>query len=121
MHLFIWILALLGMALWSALSWFLYKLLSMDTNWTYDARGVVDRLPGGEIIDRWFPSWRDIAQFVLEVTGQSLGLIGDAAPLVTLLVWLLGALLIVGAAALCSLIVWLLRDKKPPPPAQAAA
>jgi hypothetical protein len=122
MHLFIWILATLCMALWSALSWGFYKLLSMDPNWASDARGVVERLPGGEAIDRWFPGWRDLAQFALELSAQAIGWIGTAAPLVTGVLWFIGAVLIVGAAVLCSLIVWLLRDKKPPPPsAQAAA
>jgi hypothetical protein len=120
MHLFIWIVAVVGLALWSALAWGLYKLLSLEPNWATDARGVIERVPYGEVIDRWFAGWREMAQLALELTQSALGFVGSAAPLVAGIAWSMGVLLIVGAAALCSLIVWMLRDKKPPP-AQAAA
>jgi hypothetical protein len=122
MHLLIWIVAMMGLGLWSLLAWGLYHLLSLEPTWAADARGVVARLPYGEVIDRWLPGWRELAQLALEMSQTAVGWVGGAAPLVTGLVWGLGAIVIVGGAAVCSLIVGLLRGKKPPsPPAQAAA
>jgi hypothetical protein len=127
MHWFIWIVATLCTAVWSAMAWGLYKLLSLEPTWAADARGVIERLPYGDAIDRWWPGWREAAQIALEVTQSALGFVGGAAPVVAGVAWGLGLLLIVGTALVCSLIVWLLRERKPParppgqPPAQAVA
>jgi hypothetical protein len=122
MHLFIWIVAMVGLGLWSLLAWGLYQLLSLEPNWAADARGLVARLPYGEVIDRWLPGWRELAQLALELSQTAMAWVGGAAPLVTGVVWGLGALAIIGGAAVGSLIVRLLSGNKPPaPPSQAAA
>jgi hypothetical protein len=120
MHLFIWITAVVGLAIWSALAWGLCKLLSLEPGWAADLRAVIERVPYGEVFDRWFPGWRELAQLALELMQSAIVHASGAAPLIAGIAWGVGAVMVLALAALASLLVWLLRDK-PSPAAQPPA
>lgn len=105
----IWIVVALGLALWSALGWGLYRLLVLDHRWLGDLKPLLDQMPYGEWIDRWVPGWRVMAEWAIEAVQFGLGVLGGAAPLVVWAVWGLGFLLLVGGGAFLSLVVVLLR------------
>ncbi len=115
----LWIVVGIGVAIWSLLGWALYALLTLDHDpWLGEVGPVLDRVPGGDWLERWFPGWQALAELSIEAVQLALGWLGAAAPIVVWAVWGVGTLLLVGGGAVLSLIVVLLRDK---PRAPAAA
>jgi hypothetical protein len=115
----IWIAVMLGLTLWSALGWGLYRLLRQDQHWLGDLKPLLDEVPYGEVVDRWLPGWRAMAELAIDLVQWVLGTLGGAAPVVVWAVWGVGTLLLVGGGAFLSLLVVVLRDK-PAMPARPA-
>jgi hypothetical protein len=113
----IWILTLLGLALWSLASWGLHTLLSIDPRWVEDVEKLVDEIPYAETIDRWFPGWRELLGVLMDLAQLVLGWVGTNAPLVAWIVWAVGAITLLLGGLFLTLIVCLLRDKPTPRPA----
>lgn len=107
----IWILTLVGLALWSLAAWGLHALLAVDPNWVEDVNALLREVPYAEAIDRWFPGWRELLEVLMDVTALVLGWVGTNAPLVAWIVWAVGALALLAGGGLLTLIVCLLRDK----------
>jgi hypothetical protein len=107
----IWIVTLLGLALWSLAAWGLHTVLTIDPQWVEDVEALIRQVPYADEIERWFPGWQtllgaavDLAQFVLSA-------IGNNAPLVAWIVWAVGALGLLSLGGVLTLVVCLLRDK----------
>jgi hypothetical protein len=112
----LWILIGLGVAVWSLLGWGLYALLSLDhQQWLGDLKPLIDQVPFGAWLERWFPGWQALAELAIEAVQLALGWLGAAAPIVVWAVWGVGTLLLVGGGAVLSLIIVLLRDKPKAP------
>jgi hypothetical protein len=121
MHLLIWILAALGLALWTLAAWGVASLFGLDLSWSGDLRALLDQIPYVAVIDTWLPGWRELLMVVLELTRTLIGWAGGAGVVVVWILWGLGAAVIVGGAALLSLAVALIRrGTRPPPPAAPA-
>jgi hypothetical protein len=123
MHIAIWILALIALALWSAAAWGVGTLLGLDPSWVGDLKPLVQQIPYAALIDQWLPGWQDMLLTLLDLTRSLLAWAGGAGVVVVWVLWALGAALIVGAAAALSLVVALVRrtSAKGPPPSAAAA
>lgn len=113
----IWILTLIGLALWSLASWGLHTLLTLDPMWVEDVEALIREIPYAEAIDRWFPGWRELLGVLMDVAQLVLGWVGTNAPLVAWIVWAAGALALLGTGLVLTLVVCLLRDKPAPRPA----
>jgi hypothetical protein len=113
MLVFIWIVILIGFALWSLASWGLHALLAIDPKWLDDVEALARNVPYAEAIDRWFPGWRELLGAVMDLAQVVLYWVGTNAPLVAWIVWGVGALVILGTGGVLTLIVSLLRDTKP--------
>ena len=109
MHILIWSLAAVGLALWSLAAWGVGALLGLDPNWVGDLGPLIDQIPYAVVIDTWLPGWRELLGATLELTRTLLSWAGGAGVLIVWVVWGLGAAVIVGGAAVLSLIVTLLR------------
>lgn len=109
MHIVIWLLAAVALALWSLLAWGLAALLGMDPALPADLRGLVDWLPFADWLDLWAPGWRAMAEALVDMTRAAFGWLRQSAGLVVGIVWACGALLIVGSAAVLSGVVALVR------------
>jgi predicted PurR-regulated permease PerM len=112
----IWILTLLGLAVWSLLAWGLHTLLTIDPRWIDDVQALIERVPYADVIDRWLPGWRELLDLAMDLTQTVLGWVGSNAPLVAWIVWGIGTLALLAMAGVLSLVVSLLRDKRPAPP-----
>jgi hypothetical protein len=121
MHILIWSLAAIGLALWSAAAWGVGTLLGLDPNWVGDLKPLVDEIPYAAVIDTWLPGWRELLLATLELTRTMLGWAGGAGVVIVWVVWGVGAAVIAGGAAVCSLIVSLLRRPGAPRTPAAAA
>jgi hypothetical protein len=109
----IWILTLLGLAMWSLLAWGLHMLLAIDPGWVDDVESLIRQVPYADVIERWVPGWQELLHAAMDLAQLVLGWVGTNAPLVAWIVWGLGALLLLGTGLLLTLIVCLLREKKP--------
>lgn len=108
----LWIFVGLGVAIWSLLGYGLYALLSLDhEQWLGELKPLIEQVPGGAWLERWFPGWQALAELAVEAVQLALGWLGGAAPIVVWAVWGVGTLLLVGGGAVLSLIIVLLRDK----------
>jgi hypothetical protein len=112
MHIAIWIFVFVGWALWSLLAWGLHAVLTIDPKWLDDVEALVQRVPYAEVISRWFPGWREILGFAVDVSHAVLGWVGSNAPLVAWIVWGIGTLMLLAAGGLLSLVVCMLTEKK---------
>lgn len=123
MHIAIWILALIALALWSAAAWGLGTVLGLDPSWVGDLKPLLQQIPYAALIDQWVPGWQDLLVALLDLTRSLLAWAGGAGVVVVWVLWALGAAVIVVAAALLSLVVALVRKSgaKGPPPSAAAA
>jgi hypothetical protein len=121
MHIAIWILTLLGLALWSLLAWGLHAVLVIDPQWLDDVEALIKRVPYAEVIDRWFPGWEQMLGATTDLAQTVLGWVGSNAPLVAWIVWGIGTLLLLGSGGVLSLIVCLLTEKDQRPQHPAAA
>jgi hypothetical protein len=107
MHLLIWILAFVALALWSAAAWGVSALLGMDPAWVDGIKPALQGWPGTEWMEIWLPGWKALLLSLLDLSRALLGWAGTAGQWVVGLVWGLGALLIVGAGVVLSLLVGL--------------
>jgi len=117
MHLLIWGLALMLLALWSLVGWAVHALLSIDAATLADAdawvRHAAVQLPGAAVLDAWWPQWRDALGLTLEGTRALLGALAGVAPWLAGTVWALGAVVLLGGAAFASLLWRWLRPRAP--------
>lgn len=120
MHIAIWILTLLGLALWSLLAWGLHLLLSIDPKWLDDVEELIKRVPYADVIERWMPGWQELLHAAMDLAQTVLGWVGSNAPLVAWIVWGIGTLLLLASGGLLSLFVCLISEKKKPPRPAAA-
>jgi hypothetical protein len=109
MHLLIWILAFVTLALWSAAAWGVSALLGMDPDWVEGLKPTLKGWPGTAWMEVWLPGWKDLLLSLLDLSRALLGWAGTTGQWVVGLVWGLGALLIVGAGVVLSLLVGLAR------------
>jgi hypothetical protein len=111
----LWILIGVGVAVWSLLGWGLYALLALDhQQWLGDLKPLIDQVPFGHWLERWFPGWQAVAELAIEAVQLALAWLGAAAPIVVWGVWGVGTLVLVGIGAALSLLIVLLRDKPRP-------
>jgi hypothetical protein len=119
MHVAIWILTLLGLVIWSLLSWGLHSLLTIDPRWIEDVSKLIANVPYASVIERWIPGWQELLRAAMDLAQTVLGWVGSNAPLVAWIVWGIGTLVILAGGALLSLVVCLLKEKAPARPAAA--
>ena len=113
----IWILTLVGLALWSLAAWGLHTLLTIDPGWVEDVDALIRQVPYAEAIERWFPGWQQMVSAAMDLAQVVLGWVGSNAPLVAWIVWGIGVLGLLGVGGVLTLVVCLLREKNPPPTA----
>ena len=114
MHIAIWIVAALGLALWSLLAWGVAALLAMNPTWIGDLQPYLAQIPYADLIEAWIPGWQAMLVSVLYLAQSLVGWLGGAGRVVLWVLWGAGALCIVGSAALLSLVVVLVRKSSPP-------
>jgi hypothetical protein len=112
MHIAIWIFTLIGLTVWSLLTWGLHALLSIDPKWLDDVQALVSKVPYADVIERWFPGWQQLLGVATDLAQTVLGWVGSNAPLVAWIVWGIGALMLLALGGVLSLIVCLLSEKK---------
>ena len=89
---FIWIVAALGLVVWSLVAWGLYRLLVLDPTWLGELGPLIDKVPFADWLDVWVPGWQQLLRFGIEITESLLGWLGGAAPWVVGVTWASGAL-----------------------------
>ena len=121
MLIFIWVVALLFLGLWSLAGWGLVRLLAMDGSWVAAIEPLLHKMPFGDLLERWLPTWQDMLRLLLDMLQSALAWVGTAAPVVVTVVWALGAALLLLCAGLLTLLVVLMRRHETPAPASAVA
>ncbi|MCI1192457.1 hypothetical protein MOJ79_11435 [Calidifontimicrobium sp. SYSU G02091] len=115
MHLLIWSLALVLLALWSLFGWASHAVLTLDAPTLAGADAWITQaaaqLPGAALLDAWWPQWRDALRLTIDGTRALLGALAGIAPWLVAAVWAAGAVALVGAAALASLLWRWLRPR----------
>lgn len=115
----VWILAFIAIGLWSLVSWALYALLGMDAAALVgDLRPLIEDVPYGSVIEQWVPGWQALLQSTIGIAQTLLGWLGGAAGVIVLVIWGLGAAVVVGCAVLLTVIVRLLRKNSARPASQ---
>jgi hypothetical protein len=109
MHLVIWILAFIALALWTATAWAVHALLSVDPAWVGDLAPLLDKVPFAAWLDTWIPSWDAVLSGSLELVQTLLKAAGGIGLWVVWVMWALVAFVIVAGAALLSVVVALVR------------
>jgi hypothetical protein len=109
MQLAIWILAAIGLALWSLLAWGVATLLGIDPTWIGNLQRHIGELPYADLIEAWIPGWEAMLVSLLHLTQSIVGWLGGAGLFVVWFIWGVGALCIAGVAALLSLVVVLVK------------
>ena len=124
MHLLIWTLAIVALLLWSLLAWAAHALLSIDpatfANVDEWVAAVAAQVPGAAALELWWPGWQEALQSVLLASQAIFGVVAAVAPWLIVVVWALGAVLLVGGAVAGSIVVRLLRGRRRPPGSGAA-
>lgn len=120
MHIAIWVITALLVALWSAVCWALGSLLAMDGSWVAAVGPWLQTLPFGGWLEGWFPEWLAFANALLQALQAMLSWLGAAAPVLVGVLWAAVTGVLVLLAALLSLVVALVR-RSVPQPAPAAA
>lgn len=105
MHIAIWIVVALGLALWTLTAWGLQALLGLDPNWVGDLKPLVAQLPFGPWLDNLLPGWQGLLVTTMDLLRTLLGWAGGAGQVVVWVVWAVGAGLAVLGGALLSLLV----------------
>jgi hypothetical protein len=117
---FVWILAFISLGLWSLVAWALYALLGMDAAALLgDLRPLIQDLPYGSVIEQWVPGWQALLHSTIGLAQTLLGWLGGAAGVIVIIIWGLGAAVVVGCAALLTVIIRLLRRDSARPAGQA--
>jgi hypothetical protein len=118
----IWIFTLLLVGLWSLAAWGLAALLGTDAGWVDRIQMWLVDAPFGDWLDAWVPGWMMATQAMLDALQALLAWLGGATPWLVGVVWLFGALGLLGLGGVLTLIVALVRRAMPPtqPPAAAA-
>jgi hypothetical protein len=109
MILAIWILAAFGLLLWSLLAWGVHAVLTIDPQWVGGLGPLVDKIPYGDVLSQWIPGWQDLLRMGLDITQSLLGWMGGAAPVIVIVLWAIGALLVLGGAVVLTVIVKIVR------------
>jgi hypothetical protein len=125
MHLLIWTLAIVALLLWSLLAWAAYALLSIDpatfANVDEWVAAVAAQVPGAAALELWLPGWQAWLQALLQASQAVFGVLAAVGPWLVIVVWALGAVLLLGAAVAGSVVVRLLRGRRPRLPGSGAA
>jgi hypothetical protein len=109
MHLVIWILALIVLALWTAVAWATHALLSVDPAWVGDLKPLLDQVPFAAWFDTWVPGWQAVLAASLDVVQVMLKAVGGVGLWIVWVLWALVAFVVVAGAALLSIVVVLVR------------
>jgi hypothetical protein len=107
----IWIVTLIGMALWSLATWGLHMVLTIDPQWLDDVEALARQVPYADKLELWFPGWQQLMHSAVDMAQVALGWVGSNAPLVAWIVWGVGALCLLGLGGLMTLMVCLLQEK----------
>lgn len=105
----IWVLTLLGIALWTLTAWGLQALLTMDPGRLQDLKPLIHEIPFGETIDQWLPGWRALLAVAIDATQSLMAWIGHAAPWLVWAMWGVGTAGLLLGAGVLSLAVVLIR------------
>lgn len=105
MHIAIWIIVALGLALWTLTAWGLAALMGLDPNWVGDLKPLVAQLPFGPWLDAWLPGWQGLLVATMDLLRTLLGWAGGAGQVVVWIAWAVGAGLAVLGGLLLSLLV----------------
>jgi hypothetical protein len=117
---FVWILAFIAIGLWSLVAWALYALLGLDAAALLgDLRPLIQDLPYGGVIEQWVPGWQALLQSTIGLAQTLLGWLGGAAGVIVIIIWGLGAAVVLGCAGLLTVIIRLLRRDAARPAGQA--
>lgn len=118
----IWIVALCLLGLWSLAAWGLGSLISSDGRWVADLAPWLAHVPFSDVLENWFPTWRQSTVEALGVLQSMVHWLGNAAPVLVWTLWGAGTLLLLILAGVLHLVVALIRRHHPPqePPAPGA-
>lgn len=105
----IWVLALLGIGLWTLTAWGLNALLTIDPSRLQDLKPLIHEIPFGETIDQWVPGWRALLAVAVDLTQTAVAWIGHAAPWLVWAMWGVGTAGMLLLAGIVSLAVVLIR------------
>lgn len=119
MQIAIWVLALLGIGLWSLAAWGLHALLTIDPSRLQDLKPLIEAIPFGELIDNWVPGWQALLGMAVDATQALIRWIGHAAPWLVWALWGLGTMGLLLLAGFVSLAVWLIERGMRASPASA--
>jgi hypothetical protein len=112
----VWVLALMAMVLWSLLAWALHALLGLDAAALVgDLRPLIQDVPYGGAIEQWVPGWQALLHSTITLAQTLLGWLGGAAGVIVLIIWGLGAAVVLGVAALLTVIIRMLKKDRQPP------
>ncbi len=101
----IWIVAALGLGLWSVCLWAVWVLLSWRPEWVLEVKAQIDQWPVGAWLSSWWPEWEIHLMTVLNLLHRLLAFATDWLPWLLASVWLLGSLMGLGLAGLLHLLV----------------
>ena len=105
----IWVLALLGIGLWTLAAWGVNALLTIDPGRLQDLKPLIHEIPFGETIDQWVPGWRALLAVAVDLTQSLVAWIGHAAPWLVWALWGVGTAGMLVLAGIVSLAVVLIR------------
>jgi len=109
----IWLVVLLGLALWSLLGWGLYRLLTLDQAWLGDLGAVIQSMPLGHWLETWVPGWRPLVELAVDALQGLLSALGGAAPVLVWALWGSGTMAMVVVGAGLSVLVARWQDRHP--------
>jgi hypothetical protein len=105
MLLFIWLTALVLIALWSFVTWGLHSLLLGDPTRVQELKPLIDQVPYREVLDRWLPGWQTLLQFLIDLTQGLLSGLANAAPWFAWALWGVGLAIVMLLAGGLTLLV----------------
>lgn len=105
----IWVLALLGIGVWSLVSWAIHALLGLDPAQLGNLKPLIAQWPYADELDLWLPGWQRLVQFALDITQNLLAGIHSAAPWIAWAVWGIGCGMVVFVAAVATMALVLYR------------
>ena len=112
----IWLLALLVLGTWSLLGWGAHALLTHGPAWLDGLPDWAASLPGGGLLETWWPDWQAAAAALATVVASVTGWLGAAGSVLVWAVWGVGTLVVLALAALLS---WAVHRFAPRPLASA--